>query len=151
MELAKGSLLSKTKLLNAEWYLDEILRQAKITYSLGIIHADLSEYNIFVSEEGVQLIDWPQYITLDHPQADEILERDVSNVLVHFYRKYDIKRELEEVIEEIKSGASLIEEAKEETSRDEASRDEEGNEESNKEEASMGEAIIERTGKRGKV
>jgi len=91
MELAEGSLLSKTKLFNAEWYLDEILRQVKITYSLGIIHADLSEYNIFASEDGVQFIDWPQYITLDHPHADEILERDVSNILTHFYRKYDIK------------------------------------------------------------
>ncbi|RPJ79018.1 MAG: serine/threonine protein kinase, partial [Alphaproteobacteria bacterium] len=105
MELAKGSLLSKTKLLEPEWYLDEILRQAKITYSMGVIHADLSEYNIFVSEDSVQLIDWPQYITPEHPQADEILERDISNVLTHFYRKYGIKRELNETIDEVKYGA----------------------------------------------
>lgn len=105
MELAKGSLLSKTRLLDPEWYLDEILRQAKITYSMGIIHADLSEYNVFVSEDGVQLIDWPQYITPEHPQADEILERDISNILTHFYRKYGIKRELNETVSEIKSGA----------------------------------------------
>jgi len=105
MEIAKGSLLSKTKLIDPEWYLDEILKQIKITYSLGVIHADLSEYNIFVSEEGVQLIDWPQYVTPDHPHADEILERDVSNILTHFYRKYNIKRELKEVLEDIKSGA----------------------------------------------
>lgn len=105
MELAKGSLLSKTKLIDPEWYLDEILKQVKITYSLGIIHADLSEYNIFASEEGVQLIDWPQYITPEHPHADEILERDVSNILTHFYRKYGIKRDLDEAIREIKSQA----------------------------------------------
>ncbi|MDM7920318.1 MAG: serine/threonine-protein kinase RIO2 [Methanosarcina sp.] len=104
MELAKGSLLSKTKLVDPEWYLDEILKQVKITYSLGVIHADLSEYNIFVSEDGVQLIDWPQYVTPDHPHADEILERDVSNILTHFYRKYNIKKELREVLEDIKSG-----------------------------------------------
>lgn len=105
MELAKGSLLSKTKLIDPEWYLDEILKQVKITYSLGVIHADLSEYNIFASEDGVQLIDWPQYITPEHPHADEILERDVSNVLTHFFRKYGIKRELDEAIREIKSQA----------------------------------------------
>jgi RIO kinase 2 len=104
MELAKGSLLSKTKLVDPEWYLDEILKQVKITYSRGVIHADLSEYNIFVSEEGVQLIDWPQYVILEHPHADEILERDVSNILTHFSRKYNIKRELEKVLEEVKSG-----------------------------------------------
>ena len=105
MELAKGSLLSKTKLIDPEWYLDEILKQVKITYSLGVIHADLSEYNIFVSEDGVQLIDWPQYVTPEHPHADEILERDVSNVLTHFFRKYGIKRELDETIREIKRQA----------------------------------------------
>jgi RIO kinase 2 len=105
MELAKGSLLSKTKLIDPEWYLDEILKQVKITYSLGVIHADLSEYNIFASEDGVQLIDWPQYVTPEHPHADEILERDVSNVLTHFFRKYGVKRELDETIREIKSQA----------------------------------------------
>ncbi|WP_292378807.1 serine/threonine-protein kinase RIO2 [Methanosarcina sp. UBA289] len=116
MELAKGSLLAKTKLLAPEWYLDEILKQVIITYSLGIIHADLSEYNIFASEDGVQLIDWPQYVTLEHPHADEILERDVSNVLTHFFRKYGIKRELDETIREIKSEAGKsAEEIKEST------------------------------------
>ncbi|HII00746.1 TPA: serine/threonine protein kinase, partial [Methanosarcinaceae archaeon] len=103
MELAKGSILSKTKVLDPEWYLDEILRQVKLTYSLGIIHADLSEYNIFVAEDCVQLIDWPQYVTPAHPHADELLERDVSNVLNHFYKKYGAKRDLEEVLREIKS------------------------------------------------
>src|SRR5665647_993618 len=114
MELAKGSLLSKTRLLDPEWYLDEILRQVKITYSMGIIHADLSEYNVFVSEDCVQLIDWPQYITPEHPQADEILERDVSNILVHFYRKYGIKRELNETVAEIKNEAEKSAEDKKE-------------------------------------
>ncbi|MFI5384144.1 MAG: serine/threonine-protein kinase RIO2 [Methanosarcina thermophila] len=113
MELAKGSLLSKTKLLDPEWYLDEILKQVKITYSLGVIHADLSEYNIFASEDGVQLIDWPQYITLEHPHADEILERDVSNILAHFFRKYGIKRELDETIREIKNQAARYTEGEE--------------------------------------
>jgi RIO kinase 2 len=114
MELAKGSILSKTKLIDPEWYLNEILRQAKITYSMGIIHADLSEYNIFVSEDSVQLIDWPQYVTLDHPQADEILERDISNVLTHFYRKYGIKRDLEETIDEVKPGTEKSAESRKE-------------------------------------
>ena len=123
MELAKGSLLSKTKLLVPEWYLDEILRQVKITYSMGVIHADLSEYNVFVSEDGVQLIDWPQYITPEHPQADEILERDISNILTHFYRKYGIKRELSETVSEVKSGA---EKSAEDKKGDADSRSEDG-------------------------
>ncbi len=107
MEVAKGSLLSKTKLIDPEWYLDEILKQTKITYSMGVIHADLSEYNIFVSEDGVQLIDWPQYVTPEHPHADEILGRDISNILTHFSRKYGIKRGLNEIINEVKNEAAI--------------------------------------------
>jgi len=104
MAVARGSLLVKTKLLEPEWFLDEILRQMKSTYSLGIIHADLSEYNIFVDTDSVELIDWPQYVTPDHPQADELLRRDVSNILVYFKRKYRLKRNIDDVVAEIKSG-----------------------------------------------
>lgn len=101
MEIAKGSELSKTKVLDPEWYLDEILRQIRIIYSKGIIHNDLSEYNIFVSDEGVQIIDWPQYITKDHPHAEELLKRDIENVLNHFAKKYMVKRDVDEILRDI--------------------------------------------------
>lgn len=104
MDVAEGSLLAKTKLLDPEWYMNEIFNQVKIAYSLGIIHADLSEYNIFVSEDRVQLIDWPQYVTPEHPQAEELLERDLSNVLTYFIRKYGIKKEISEILNEVKEG-----------------------------------------------
>ncbi|WP_440952410.1 serine/threonine-protein kinase RIO2 [Methanococcoides sp. FTZ1] len=102
MAPAKGSLLLKTKLLEPVWVLDEILSQIKVVHSLGIIHSDLSEYNIFVSDEGVEFIDWPQYVTLAHPHADELLERDVFNVLTHFRRKYNLEKDLGEVLRFIK-------------------------------------------------
>jgi RIO kinase 2 len=95
MEVAKGSLLYKTKLEDPQWFLDEILRQLKLAYAKGIIHADMSEYNTFVHEEGVQLIDWPQYVEPSHPHADELLERDISNILSFFKRKYDLEADLE--------------------------------------------------------
>jgi len=101
MEVAKGSELSKTKVLDPEWYLDEILKQIRLVYGKGIIHNDLSEYNIFVSDEGVQLIDWPQYITKDHPHAEELLKRDIENVLNHFSKKYMIQRNADEILKDI--------------------------------------------------
>ena len=101
MEVAKGSELSKTKVLDPDWYLDAILDQIRLIYSKGIIHNDLSEYNIFVSDEGVQIIDWPQYITKDHPHAAELLRRDIENVLNHFSKKYMVQRNIDEIVTDI--------------------------------------------------
>ncbi len=102
MDIAKGSLLYKTKLESPQWFMDEIFRQLKLAYAKGIIHADMSEYNIFVNEKGVQIIDWPQYVGLSHPHADELLGRDISNLLSYFKRKYDQEAELERIMTYVK-------------------------------------------------
>ncbi|MFB6163035.1 MAG: serine/threonine-protein kinase RIO2 [Halococcoides sp.] len=54
----------------------------------GVIHADLSEYNVFVTESGVVIFDWPQAVSTDHENSDELLRRDVENVLGYVDRKY---------------------------------------------------------------
>ena len=69
--------------------LDEI---AAVT-SLGYVHSDMSQYNIFVTEDGPVIFDWPQYIAFDHPNARELLRRDVENVLQFFFRKFPHLRE----------------------------------------------------------
>ena len=85
-------------------FLDGIISQIGMAYLLWVIHADLSEYNIFVYECGVQFIDWPQYVNLDHPHADELLKRDVFNVLAFFKRKYGSERDVDDVVAGIKHG-----------------------------------------------
>ncbi len=102
MDIAQGSLLYKTKLEDPQWFLDEIFSQLKLAYAKGFIHADMSEYNIFVHEGGIQIIDWPQYVEPSHPHADELLERDISNILAFFKRKYDIGTELESSVTYVK-------------------------------------------------
>lgn len=54
MSKATGQQLAHTRLDEPDWYLDEILRQVKNAYGLGIIHCDLSEFNIFVNPAGVR-------------------------------------------------------------------------------------------------
>jgi RIO kinase 2 len=68
---------------------------------LGIIHGDLSEFNIFVNPHGCELIDLPQYVTFSHPNANELLYRDVDNVLTFFKKKYRINRDIQEVCNSI--------------------------------------------------
>lgn len=81
--------------------LDEILRNVKEAYRKGIIHADLSEYNVIIKSNGeILIIDWPQWVPKTHPEADRLLKRDVDNVLKFFRRKFGIERDLKETLKE---------------------------------------------------
>ncbi|QLC49546.1 serine/threonine protein kinase [Methanolobus zinderi] len=103
MEIAEGDLLYRTKLEDPGWFFDRIMDQLKKTYEKGIIHSDISAYNVFVYDGGVQIIDWPQYVETNHPHADELLERDVRNLLEYFKRKYDLDRDIPAILDEIKA------------------------------------------------
>jgi len=103
MSALKGQQLAHARLSEPEWYLDAILNELRKAYKLGVIHGDLSEYNVFVHPEGCEIIDWPQCITPAHVNASELLRRDINNVLSFFGRKYRIKRDAEEIIKNIVS------------------------------------------------
>lgn len=97
--MVMGANLNQVRLEDPEPVLEMILDEVKKAYELDVIHADLSEYNIMINEEGeITLIDWPQWIPADHPNADEILKRDLDNVINYFRRKYGVQREVAEVL-----------------------------------------------------
>ncbi|MCL1977763.1 MAG: AarF/UbiB family protein [Candidatus Bathyarchaeota archaeon] len=96
MGIIEGGELSKwRKLTNPKRILKEILRNIRKAYlKAHIIHGDLSEYNIILnSDMHVLIIDWPQYVTTDHPNAMDLLQRDIQNVLTFFNRRFDVKTE----------------------------------------------------------
>lgn len=84
--------------------LDEILFNVRSAYiKAGVIHADLSEFNIMLKpDDNILIIDWPQYVKVDHPNADELIERDVKNVLKFFSRKFRVEMELDEALSFVK-------------------------------------------------
>jgi RIO kinase 2 len=99
MGMIEGAELSKYKeIAKPEKILKEILRNVRKAYlKAHIIHADLSEYNIILKPDGhILIIDWPQYVTADHANAGELLERDLKNVLTFFNRKFNVKVAVEE-------------------------------------------------------
>ena len=77
--------------------LKKILRNVRKAYlKAGVVHADLSEYNIMLKpNRGILIIDWPQYVTRNHPNAEQLLSRDVQNVLQYFRRKHKLAAELD--------------------------------------------------------
>jgi len=46
----------------------------------------------------ILIIDWPQYVTREHPNAQQLLTRDVKNILQYFSRKQMLKVKLEEAL-----------------------------------------------------
>jgi RIO kinase 1 len=66
-----------------------------------LVHADLSEFNIFKAGADRVLFDMGSAVLLSHPQADEFLRRDVAN-MVRFFRKRGIfKRSADSWMEEL--------------------------------------------------
>jgi len=71
--------------------LGEILENVKKARDAGVIHSDLSVYNVLVTpEEEILIIDWPQWVSPKHPMAESYLKRDIAGVLKFFKRKWKI-------------------------------------------------------------
>jgi RIO kinase 2 len=89
------------KVPSPEKTLKEILRNVRKAYlKAGVIHGDLSEYNIIVKpDKHILIIDWPQYISKEHPNAEQLLTRDVKNVLQYFSRKRMLKVRIIEALD----------------------------------------------------
>lgn len=68
----------------------------KLYAKAGLVHADLSEYNIFKFGKERVLFDMGSAVVVSHPQAKEFLLRDITNI-VRFFKKRGI--EVEEPVE----------------------------------------------------
>ncbi|WP_457750643.1 RIO1 family regulatory kinase/ATPase domain-containing protein [Thermococcus sp.] len=77
--------------------LDEVLDEYLKIVKFGIVHSDMSEFNIVLTGDGVLLIDWAQYIPTAHPESYELLKRDITVLLNAFRRRWGVKREFKEV------------------------------------------------------
>jgi len=103
MQLIEGTQLSDIISLDEpRLFLDDILDDVGRAYRAGVIHIDLSEYNILVDTEGmVWIIDWPQYVSADHPNALELLKRDIGNVVYYFKRKYGLEYDSDQALKHV--------------------------------------------------
>jgi RIO kinase 1 len=64
-----------------------LLKQVVRMLGAGIIHGDLSEYNILVGADGPVIIDLPQAVdAAGNSNAGAMLERDVANLASYFGR-----------------------------------------------------------------
>ena len=61
--------------------LDQILDACAVMLAMGLVHGDLSPYNVLWHEERAVLIDFPQTMDLGtHPMALDVLHRDITSL-----------------------------------------------------------------------
>jgi RIO kinase 1 len=90
-------LLKTTEIPDPVKTFDEIIRMIQKSYTkAGLVHADLSEYNILWSD-GPVFIDVSQAVLIGHDNAKRYLFRDIQNI-IHFFKKLGVETEDPEVI-----------------------------------------------------
>ena len=80
-------LLREVQLKNPERTYRQILANVKRLYrKAGLVHADLSEYNIMIWKGKPVLFDVSQAVSREHPMSSKFLRRDLENINRYFRR-----------------------------------------------------------------
>ncbi|MXX20322.1 MAG: serine protein kinase RIO [Cenarchaeum sp. SB0665_bin_23] len=77
----------------------EMIRQLYV--SGGLIHGDLSEYNIFKTKEGLVLFDLGSAVDRRHPSAVSFLHRDINNINRFFVKRGVLTRKISSILDEM--------------------------------------------------
>ncbi len=78
----------------------EIIGEMKKMYNAKLVHGDLSEYNILIWNEKPYIIDVAQAVPITHPLADELLLRDLKN-MVRVFNKLGVSINVKELANEV--------------------------------------------------
>ena len=111
----------------------------------GLIHGDFNEFNILLNinkPDEIVVIDFPQMISINHPEAENYFKRDVQCVKNYFWKKFNLTFDEDLKFSDIKQINFLDEELKaygykkekENKKKFEKENDKEEDEEENKEE-----------------
>jgi len=71
-------------------FLRKIIKNMRKLHKAGLVHADLSAFNILNYKENPVFIDFSQCTTLDSSRANEYLGRDIRNIC-NFFKKIGLK------------------------------------------------------------
>jgi RIO kinase 1 len=83
-ENGPAPLLRTSYLNEPERIFTDVVTNMKRINSAGLVHADLSEYNILMWNDDPYIIDVGQALPVDSPMADEYFMRDVKNIVRYF-------------------------------------------------------------------
>eukprot|EP01053_Blabericola_migrator_P006881 Blabericola_migrator_1__6880@NODE_3485_length_1732_cov_81_052853_g254_i1_p1_GENE_NODE_3485_length_1732_cov_81_052853_g254_i1NODE_3485_length_1732_cov_81_052853_g254_i1_p1_ORF_typecomplete_len290_score42_71RIO1/PF01163_22/2_3e48Rio2_N/PF09202_11/2_3e31Kdo/PF06293_14/1_4e14WaaY/PF06176_11/1_3e10APH/PF01636_23/3_2e09Pkinase/PF00069_25/1_1e06Kinaselike/PF14531_6/0_0013Pkinase_fungal/PF17667_1/0_0012Seadorna_VP7/PF07387_11/0_0061Choline_kinase/PF01633_20/0_011FTA2/PF13095_6/0_065Fructosamin_kin/PF038 len=94
MTWAEGRLLNRLKTEDVEAVALEDLKDKLFGLltqlaQAGVVHGDFNEFNIIIAPNGeITLIDFPQIISVTHPNAEELFDRDVHSIKTFFHKRF---------------------------------------------------------------
>jgi len=86
-EGGRAKRLAEVNVENPETAYHVVREYIRRLYTAGLVHGDLSEYNIVVEDGELVVIDLGQAVTVHHPNSDMFLQRDCRNVAKFFSRQ----------------------------------------------------------------
>jgi RIO kinase 1 len=86
----------------------KVIEQMTILYQKArLVHADLSEYNIFKTDYGIMLFDFGSAVDIQHPHSKQFLVRDVVNVNRFFEKRGIEVLDAVQVVEKIRGDKKI--------------------------------------------
>ncbi len=77
-------LIKDTEIRESQKYYEKIIDYMVKMYEGGIVHGDLSEFNILDYDNNPVIIDMAQSVLLQHPMAKKLLKKDFHNINKYF-------------------------------------------------------------------
>jgi RIO kinase 1 len=77
-----------------------VIDAVKRLWKGGIVHADLSEYNILLGDKPY-IIDMSEGVSVKHPKAREFLARDLFNLSAFFKKSIGLNSNPDKLFKEI--------------------------------------------------
>lgn len=106
IELYKLKMIDIRTIFNV---INDVVKTLAIAYRQAkIIHGDVNQYNVLVSNEQIPkgyIIDWPQYVPVWHRGAECLLRRDIEYLASYLHKKFGLDIDREEVLKKIKGGS----------------------------------------------
>lgn len=85
---------------NPETAFEVIREYMRRLYAAGLVHGDLSEYNVVIWNGELCIIDVGQAVTIHHPNSEEFLRRDCENVAT-FFGRYGLEIDATELFDSV--------------------------------------------------
>ncbi|MBU0980632.1 MAG: serine protein kinase RIO [Nanoarchaeota archaeon] len=85
-----------------EKFLSEVIKNMRLLAKAGLVHGDLSSFNILNDREHPVFIDFSQATTTDDSNYEDYLLRDVKNIAI-FFSKIGLEVSKEELIKRVRA------------------------------------------------